>query len=101
MEFRPEFPRLFLSSGHQRKVVSTNTISFWLLAVIRKAYMFSGEDVSLRIRAHDACNIVPSATFKRNFAVGQVMRAGVWSSQTTFTSSYFRDVTLCSLDTFS
>ena len=99
--FRPELPRLFLSTGLHRKMVSKNTISFWLREVIRKAYVSSGEDAPARIRSHELRAIAPSAAFKRNFAVGQVMRAGVWSRQTTFTSFYLRDVTHRSLDTFS
>ena len=94
-EFRPELPRLFLSTGRRRKMVSKNTLAFWLREVIRKAYVSSG------VRAHETRSIAPSAVFKRNFAVGQVMRAGVWSRQTTFTSFYLRDVTHRSLDTFS
>ena len=99
--FRPELPRLFLTTGRRRKMVSKNTISFWLKEVIRKAYVSSGEDLPARIRAHETRSIAPSAVFKRNFAVGQVLRAGVWSRQTTFTSFYLRDVTHRSLDTFS
>ena len=98
---RPEFPRLFLSTGLRRKMVSRNTISFWLREVIRRAYVSSGEDPPRRIRAHETRGIAPSVAFKRNYAVGQVMRAGVWSRQTTFTSFYLRDVTHRSLDTFS
>ena len=81
--------------------MSKNTISFWIREVIRKAYVSSGEDLPPRIRAHETHGIAPSVAFKRNFAVGQVMRAGVWARQTTFTSFYLRDVTHRSLDTFS
>ena len=99
--FRPEFPRLFLSTGLRRKMVSRNTISFWIREVIRKAYLSAGEDPPARIRAHETRGIGPSVAFKRNYAVGQVLRAGVWARQTTFTSFYLRDVTHRSLDTFS
>ena len=99
--FRPELPRLFLSTGLRRKMVSKNTISFWIREVIRTAYVSSGEDPPVRIRAHSTRSIAPSAAFRRNFAVGQVMKAGVWSRQTTFTSFYLRDVTHRFLDTFS
>ena len=99
--FRPELPRLFLTTGFKRKVVSRNTLSFWLREVIRRAYRSSDQELPLRIRPHELRAIAPSVAFKRNFAVGQVMRAGVWSRQTTFTSFYLRDVTHRSLDTFS
>ena len=99
--FRPELPRLFLSTGLRRKMVSKNTISFWLREVFRTAYLSSGEDPPARIKAHSTRGIASSAVFRRNFAVGQVMSAGVWSRQTTFTSFYLRDVTHRFLDTFS
>ena len=99
--FRPELPRLFLSTGLRRKMVSKNSISFWLREVIRSAYVSSGEEPPARIRAHSSRSIASSALFRSNYAVGQVMRAGVWSRQTTFTSFYLRDVTHRFLDTFS
>ena len=99
--FRPELPRLFLSTGLRRKMVSRNTISFWLREVIRTTYLSSGEDPPARIRAHSSRSIASSALFRSNYAVGQVMKAGVWSNQTTFTSFYLRDVTHRFLDTFS
>ena len=98
---RPRLARLFLTTGYQRKGVSKNTISFWLRQVIRKAYESSGEELPPRYRAHETRSIATSAEFRRNFAVGQVMRAAVWARQTTFTSFYLRDVTHRYLDTFS
>ena len=42
--FRPQLPRLFLSTGRVRKMVFKNTISFWLREVIRRSYVSSLED---------------------------------------------------------
>ena len=93
--------RLFLATGRSKKEVSKNTISFWLRETIRRAYQSSGQEVNApRIRAHEVRGIAPTLLFRRNFAVEQVLRAGVWKSQTTFTSFYLRDITHKSLDTF-
>ena len=51
-EFWPQLPRLFLSTGRVRKMVSKNTISFWLREVIRRSYVSSGEDPSSRDPQH-------------------------------------------------
>lgn len=93
--------RLFLATGRSKKEVSKNTISYWLRETIRRAYQTSEQDVNVpRIRAHEVRGIAPTLLFKRNFAVEQVLRAGVWKSQTTFTSFYLRDITHKSLNTF-
>ena len=93
--------RLFLSTGRVKKEVSKNTISFWLRETIRGAYQSSGQEGSApRIRAPGVRGIAPTLLFRRNFAVGQVLRAGVWKRQTTFSSFYLRDITHKSLDTF-
>ena len=39
--------------------------------------------------------------FKRNCTVHQVLKAGTWSVQSAFSSSYLRDVAHSHLDTFS
>ena len=93
--------RLFLATGRNKKEVSKNTISFWLRETIRRAYQSSGEeDLALKIRAHEIRGIAPTLLFRRNFAVTQVLRAGTWKNQTTFTSFYLRDTAHKSLDTF-
>ena len=93
--------RLFLATGRNKKEVSKNTISFWLRETIKRAYQSSGEeDTAPKIRAHEVRGIAPTLLFRRNFAVDQVLRAGVWKSQTTFTSFYLRDTAHKSLDTF-
>ena len=81
--------------------MSKNTVSFWLRETIKKAYQSSGEeDNALRIRTHEVRGIAPTLLFRRNFAVDQVLRAGVWKNQSTFTAFYLRDIAHKSLDTF-
>ena len=50
--------------------------------------------------AHDVKRTGVSLLFKKNFAVQQVFRSGMWKSQSTFNSFYLRDVTHRSMDTF-
>ena len=38
----------------------------------------------MRVRAHELRSIVSSLVFKENFAIPQVLRAEIWTSQTTF-----------------
>ena len=72
-------------------MVSENTISFWLCEIIKRAYQSSGEeDKALKILAHEVRGIAPSLLFRRNFVVDQVLRAGVWKNQSTFTAFYLR-----------
>ena len=76
-------------------------LSFWLRETIRRAYQSSDKEADVpRIRAHEVRGIAPTLLFQRNFAVEQVLRAGVWKNQSTFTSFYLRDITHKSLDTF-
>ena len=93
--------RLFISTGRTKKEVSKNTISYWLRETITKAYESSeGEPMTPRIRAHEVRGIAPTLLFRRNFAVDQVLKAGTWKNQNTFTSFYLRDVAHKSLETY-
>ena len=66
--FQPKLPHLFISTGFRRKVVSKNTISFWIREVIRRAYQSSGtEDIPPHLRAYELRGIAPSVVLKRNF----------------------------------
>ena len=55
----------------------------------------------MKAKMHEVRNIGTSLLFKINFAVQQVLRAGMWKSQTLFTSFSLRDVIPRSSDTFS
>ena len=50
----------------------------------------SDEDCrSVRVKAHEVRKISMSLLFKRNCAIQQVLKAGTWSSQCTFSGFYF------------
>ena len=99
-QYRPHNEGLLISTDMRKKRVSRNTISFWVQSVISFAYSsVSEEDCrALRVRAHEVKKVATSLLFKRNCAVHQVLKAGTWSAQSTFSSFYLRDVThkICS-----
>ena len=84
-----------MSTGVRKKRVSHNTISFWLRSVISFAYSsVSKEDCCyLRVRAREVRKVVTSLFFRRNCAVHQVLKARIWSAQSTFSSFYLGDIT--------
>ena len=101
-ELRSDSRHLFISATGARGTVSKNTVSGWLRQVITWAYRSSGRgDAIPRVRAHEVRGVGSSLLFGKNMAVEQVLRAGTWKRQSTFTRFYLRDVTHRSLDTFS
>ncbi|XP_076049118.1 uncharacterized protein LOC143029868 [Oratosquilla oratoria] len=97
---RPDLPRLFVSTRGTPKPVTKTSISYWIKEVIRRAYASSPTDYP-GAKAHDLRAIGPSLVFRKNRSVNQVLQAGIWKSQTTFTSFYLKDVMWESLGTFS
>ena len=81
-----------ISTDWNEKQVSKNTISFWLREVIKRAYQSSeGEDSLPQYRVHEVGGLAPTLLSTRNFTVDQMLKAGAWRSQTTFTSFYLWD----------
>ena len=100
--FRPQLKSLFISTLKKPKVVAKNTISFWLREVIRRAYQSNNSiEIPKSIRIHEIRAIAPSLLFDRNFEISQVLKAGVWKRQTTFTSFYLREISHQYLDSYS
>ncbi|XP_068243498.1 uncharacterized protein [Palaemon carinicauda] len=97
---RPRVQALFASTGRTKRRVTKNTISAWIRRVIHHS-LNPDPPPSRRPRAHDVRGIATSLAFKRNYSVTQVLQAGVWKRQTTFTAHYLQDVTHRRLDTFS
>ena len=60
-QYRPRCERLFFTSGHTRKEVSKNTVSFWLLKVISLVYQRTGRPLpSLSLLARENRGITHS-----------------------------------------
>ena len=101
-QFRPSCKHLFISTGQEKKGISRNTISFWIRTVIDHGYSSASEDDcrAVKVSAHKVHSIASSMPFKKNVAVSQILQAGTWKSQSTFTKFYLREVTHKSLDAF-
>ena len=102
-QYRHGIKRLLICTGWRKKRISRNAISFWLCSVISMAdASASVEDCrSLRVRAREIRKVVTSLLFKRNCVVHQVLKARTWSTHSTFSAFYLRDVTHRHLDTFN
>ena len=98
---RPRCERLFVTAGRSAKEIAKNTVSFWLRKTISRAYQLSGRSVpDPPPRARETHGIASSLLFKKNFAVDQMLKAGTWRGNTTFTRHYLRDLAHRSLETF-
>ena len=99
-QHRPRCERLFVASGHTKKEISKNTVSYWLRQVMSLAYQLLGKPLPTSSPlARETRGIAPSLVFKKNYAVSQVLKAGTWRRHTTFTRHYLRDLSHKSLDT--
>ena len=99
---RPSCHRLFVSTVAvlNHKLVSKNTISFWIKSVIRHAYdSVSDPDIQLwKASAHEVRAIATSLRFRQNSSIAEVMSAASWRSRSTFAAFYLRDIDLSFLD---
>ena len=101
-ELRPRVKNFFISYFRKKEKVCKKTISFRLRDVVSIVYTLAGRDsMPIRVRAHEIRSIAPSVLFKHNFAVHQVLKAGVWKRSNTFTRFYLRDIAHRYLDTHS
>ena len=96
---RPTCERLFVSTGESKREISKNSISHWIRRVISRAYEETGGSIP-RPLARETRGIGPSLLFKKNFSVENVLKAGTWKRQTTFSRFYLRDLASRTLDTY-
>ena len=84
--------------------MSLNTVSRWIKHAIRAAYEAAESDTNLlqlhKVKAHDVRAMSASLAFLRSVALDDIMAAASWSSHTTFTSHYLRDLSVQSDDLF-
>lgn len=85
--------RLFVTyqqSNH--KEASKDSIARWIVSMVRFAY----ENVELEtlklVRAHDTRRLSTSWALFCGVSADEILRAAHWSSETTFTSFYLKDV---------
>lgn len=88
-------PQFFVSNKGDRSPVTKNTISAWVVKLIRSAYSAATEE-DCRLHStsvHEVRAIASSLAFQATFALSNVMSAATWANPTTFIEFYLRDVT--------
>ena len=81
--------KLFLSFNKPHKVVSSQTISSWIVSVIRQAY---DNQTDLKVKAHSTRAIGPSWALCKGASLSSVLEAADWSSDVTFKKFYYRQM---------
>ena len=84
----------FLSFVEPHKPVTSQTISKWLVSLIKLAY----EDPKMKVKGYSTRAIGPSWTLFNGASVSSVPNAADWSRESTFIRFYLRDVSAKALD---
>ncbi|MCG7874955.1 MAG: hypothetical protein N0C90_01330 [Candidatus Thiodiazotropha endolucinida] len=80
--------QLFVSINKPHKAVSKQTVSSWIVGVIRLAY----EDSEMNVKAHSTRAIGPSWALFKGAALTSILEAADWSSAETFKRFYYREL---------
>ena len=80
-EFRNGENKLFLSFNKPHKAVSSQTISSWIVSVIRQAY----DRTDLKVKG-------PSWALFKGASLNSILEAADWSSDATFKKFYYRQI---------
>lgn len=80
--------QLFLSINKPHKAVSRQTISSWIVNVIKLAY----SDTEINVRAHSTRAIGPSWALFKGASISSILDAADWSSDVTFKKYYYREM---------
>ena len=82
--------RLFVSPRRPTRLLSKNTVSFFLREVISAAGAARPQVGSLR--AHEVRSVSTSVAFHRTWSVSSVLESATWASSSVFSSFYLRDI---------
>ena len=94
-EKAPNRPQFFISTRGNKRAVTKNTISAWVVKLIRSAYSSaSSEDCRLsQTSVHEVRAIATSLAYQATYALDDVLKAATWATPTTFIDHYLREVT--------
>ncbi|XP_060552291.1 uncharacterized protein LOC132713659 [Ruditapes philippinarum] len=84
---------LFLTTIKPHKPVSAQTISNWIVSVIKKAYK-SKELLEPKVRGHSTRSIGPSWALFKGAKLVDVLNSADWSRASTFIKFYLKEVSL-------
>ncbi len=90
----PNRSQFFISTRADKRLVTKNTISAWVVKLIRAAYTSaSSEDCRLSSTSvHEVRAIAASLAYQATYALNDVLKAATWATPTTFIDHYMRDV---------
>ena len=91
--YRGNMDNLFLTTSKPVRVASKQTISRWIISVIKDSLL--QEEISLagsHVRAHDLRSQAAAWALYRGSSIQDVMEAQGWSSSSTFQSVYLKDI---------
>ena len=80
--------QLFISLNKPHKAVSKQTISTWIVNVIRQAY----DNSDMKVKAHSTRAIGPSWALFKGASLASILQAADWSKDSTFRKFYYRDI---------
>lgn len=80
--------QLFISLNKPHKAVSKQTISTWIVNVIKQAY----DDSDVKVKAHSTRAIGPSWALFKGASLASILEAADWSKDSTFKKFYYRDM---------
>jgi hypothetical protein len=89
--FRKDIKQLFMTTTKPYRVASANSISRWLKNVLREAGIDTEQFSAGSSRAAST-----SAAKQAGLPIDQILKAGGWTKQDTFTRFYDRDILPCS-----
>jgi hypothetical protein len=84
---------LFLTTIKPHKPVSAQTISNWIVSVIKKAYK-SKELLEPKVRGHSTRSIGPSWALFKGAKLVDVLNSADWSRASTFIKFYLKEVSV-------
>lgn len=91
----PNRKQFFISTRADRRLVTKNTLSAWVVKLIRSAYASATSDECrlYQTSTHEVRAIAASLALQATYSLDDVLAAASWANSTTFTEYYLRDVT--------
>lgn len=83
--------KLFLSTNKPNRPVTSQTISKWIVKIIKMAYKLAKKKIG-KVKGHSTRSIGPSWALFKGASMKNVMDSADWSRSTTFTKFYLKDV---------
>lgn len=83
---------MLLIKKNHHKEASKDSIARWIVNTVRYAYENADKDTLKTVRAHDTRRLSTSWALFCGVSAEEILKAAHWTSETTFTSFYLKDV---------